>query len=201
MTSRTIDLFRHQPYHKTKKSRRKSILINPWKRTLLKDSSLLFALIYWHNWLISRSVLPCTSYFTFQKKRERHLGMCLLTQNHFWLKCLQSLLMMMELHVPNVIWYNNSYHASPSLMKTCSSKDNRYDQSLYYSGYIGSTHIERIQVDLGSTLSIIPKRLLYFLGIPWAGCQPRLRSYMVSTLGVVNLSVRSISGVKLETWN
>jgi len=37
---------------------------------------------------------------------------------------------------------------------------------LYYTWYIGSTHIERIQVDPGSALSIIPKRLLYFLGIP-----------------------------------
>jgi len=44
-------------------------------------------------------------------------------------------------------------------------KDNRYDRPLYYTGYIGSTHIERIQVNLGSALSIIPKRLLYFLDI------------------------------------
>jgi len=45
-------------------------------------------------------------------------------------------------------------------------KDNKYDRPLYYTGYIGSTCIERIQVDLGSALSIIPKRILYFLGIP-----------------------------------
>jgi len=45
-------------------------------------------------------------------------------------------------------------------------KDNKYDQTLYYTGHIGSTCIERIQVDTGSALSIIPKRLLYFLGIP-----------------------------------
>jgi len=45
-------------------------------------------------------------------------------------------------------------------------KDNRHDRPLYYTGYIGCTHIERIQVDPGSALSIIPKRLLYFLGIP-----------------------------------
>ena len=44
-------------------------------------------------------------------------------------------------------------------------KDNKYDRPLYYTGYIGSTCIERIQVDPGSALSIIPKRLLYFLGI------------------------------------
>ena len=45
-------------------------------------------------------------------------------------------------------------------------KDNRHDRPLYYTGYIGSTCIERVQVDPGSALSIIPKRLLYFLGIP-----------------------------------
>ena len=45
-------------------------------------------------------------------------------------------------------------------------KDNKHARPLYYTGYIGSTCIERIQVDPGSTLSIIPKRLIYFLGIP-----------------------------------
>jgi len=45
-------------------------------------------------------------------------------------------------------------------------KDNRHDTPLYYTGYIGATHIERIQVDPGSALRIIPKRLLYFLSIP-----------------------------------
>ena len=45
-------------------------------------------------------------------------------------------------------------------------KDNWHDRPLYYIGYIRSTHIERIQVDHGSALSIIPKRLFYFLGIP-----------------------------------
>jgi len=45
-------------------------------------------------------------------------------------------------------------------------KDNKHDRPLYYIGYIGSTYIERIQVDLGFALSIIPKRFLYFLDIP-----------------------------------
>ena len=45
-------------------------------------------------------------------------------------------------------------------------KDNKHDRPLYYTGYIGSTCIKKIQVDPGSALSIIPKRLLYFLGIP-----------------------------------
>ena len=45
-------------------------------------------------------------------------------------------------------------------------KDNKDDQPLYYTRYIGSTCIEMVQVDPGSALSIIPKRLLYFLEIP-----------------------------------
>ena len=45
-------------------------------------------------------------------------------------------------------------------------KDNMHDRPLYYTGYIGSTCIERVQIDPGSALSIIPKRLLYFLDIP-----------------------------------
>jgi len=45
-------------------------------------------------------------------------------------------------------------------------KDNKYDRPLYYTRYIGLTCIERIQVYSGSALSIIPKRLLYFFGIP-----------------------------------
>jgi len=43
-------------------------------------------------------------------------------------------------------------------------KDSRHDRPLYYTGYIGSTLIERIQVTRAA-LSIIHKRLLYFLCI------------------------------------
>ena len=43
-------------------------------------------------------------------------------------------------------------------------KGNKYDQLLYYTGYTGSTCIKRRQVDLGSALNIISKRLLYFWG-------------------------------------
>ena len=45
-------------------------------------------------------------------------------------------------------------------------KKNKHDRPLYYTGYIRSTCIGRVQVDPGSALSIIPKRLLYFLSIP-----------------------------------
>jgi len=43
-------------------------------------------------------------------------------------------------------------------------KDNKYDRPLYYTGYISSTCIERIQVDSGSALSIIPKKAPL---LPW----------------------------------
>jgi len=44
-------------------------------------------------------------------------------------------------------------------------KDNQHDEPLYYIRYIGCACIERIQVDPGSALSIIPRRLLHFLGV------------------------------------
>ena len=37
-------------------------------------------------------------------------------------------------------------------------KDNKHDRPLYYTGYIDSTCIERVQVDPGSALSIIPQK-------------------------------------------
>ena len=48
----------------------------------------------------------------------------------------------------------------------CIRDSNKHDGPLYYTGYIGSMCIKRIQVDSGSALRIIPKRLIYFLGIP-----------------------------------
>jgi len=45
-------------------------------------------------------------------------------------------------------------------------KDNKHDIPLYYTGYIGLSRIERIQVDPGSALSIIPRRVMNFLGTP-----------------------------------
>jgi len=74
-------------------------------------------------------------------------------------------------------------------------KDNKYDRPLYYTGYIGSTCIERIQ----SALSIILKRFLYFLGIPLSRLSTTTTTSIAFTLGVVTLSVRFIFDVKLET--
>lgn len=42
----------------------------------------------------------------------------------------------------------------------------KHGRHLYFTGYIGSMKVERIQVDLGTALSIIPRRLIKSLGIP-----------------------------------
>src|SRR3954470_3111854 len=42
----------------------------------------------------------------------------------------------------------------------------KHDRPLYFTGYIGSTEITRIQVDLGSSLSIMPRRVMEHLSIP-----------------------------------
>ena len=42
----------------------------------------------------------------------------------------------------------------------------KYDRPLYYTEYIGSSVVDRIQVDPGSALSIMPRRVLQHLGMP-----------------------------------
>jgi len=41
-----------------------------------------------------------------------------------------------------------------------------HDRPLYFTGYIGSSEVSRIQVDPGSALSIIPHWVMQHLGIP-----------------------------------
>ena len=42
----------------------------------------------------------------------------------------------------------------------------KHDRPLYFTGYIGSSKVSRIQVDPGSALSIMPRRVMQHLGIP-----------------------------------
>jgi len=42
----------------------------------------------------------------------------------------------------------------------------KHDRPLYFTGYIGSSEVSRIQVDPGSALSIMPRRVMQHLGIP-----------------------------------
>jgi len=41
----------------------------------------------------------------------------------------------------------------------------KHDRPLYYTGYIGSSELNRIQVDRGSTLSIMPLQIMQHVGI------------------------------------
>jgi len=41
----------------------------------------------------------------------------------------------------------------------------KHDRPLYYTGYIRSSEVSRIQVDLGSALNIMPRRVMPHLGI------------------------------------
>lgn len=45
-------------------------------------------------------------------------------------------------------------------------KNPSHDWPLYYTGYIGSMKVERILIDPGSTLSIMPIQLMQFMHIP-----------------------------------
>ena len=42
----------------------------------------------------------------------------------------------------------------------------KHDRPLYFTGYIGSFEVSRIQIDSGSALSIMPRRVIQHLGIP-----------------------------------
>ena len=64
-------------------------------------------------------------------------------------------------------------------------KDNKHDRPLYYTGYIGSICIERVQVDPGSALSIIPKGSFTSSVYHYIGCPQPLLQYTVSMPGVV----------------
>lgn len=44
-------------------------------------------------------------------------------------------------------------------------KNNKHYRPLYYKGYIGLIVIDWIQIDHGSTLSIMPRKILWYFGI------------------------------------
>ena len=66
-------------------------------------------------------------------------------------------------------------------------KDNKHDRPLYYTGYIGSTCIERVQVDPGSELSIIPKGSCTSSVYYYIGCPQPLQQYTVLIQVVIRL--------------
>jgi len=42
----------------------------------------------------------------------------------------------------------------------------KHDRPIYYTGYIGSSKVSRIQVNSRFTLSIMPRRVMQYLGMP-----------------------------------
>ena len=72
-------------------------------------------------------------------------------------------------------------------------KDNNHDRPLYHTGYIGSSRLERIQVDPGFALSIIPLRVMHFLGVPLH----RLSTTTTTIFGFNSGSSRPLGKIRL----
>src|SRR5256886_13675208 len=66
--------------------------------------------------------------------------------------------------------------------------------ALYFTGYIGSTEITRIQVELGSALSIMPRRVIEHLSIP----AHRLSATDTNIFGFNANSTRPMGKIKLR---
>jgi len=66
---------------------------------------------------------------------------------------------------------NHCHHTSKQFpCITCTPEDmqvkGKYNRPLYYTGYIGSSEVSRIQVNPGSALSIMSCTVIQYLGIP-----------------------------------
>jgi len=72
----------------------------------------------------------------------------------------------------------------------------KHDRPLYFTGYISSSEVSCIQVDLGSALSIVPNMVMHHLGIPTH--PPRL-PFIASTLMVHTRWERSNSNARSNT--
>ena len=70
----------------------------------------------------------------------------------------------------------------------------RHARPLYFTGYIGSTEITRIQVDPGSALSIMPRRVMEHLSIP----AHRLSATDTNIFGFNANSTRPMGKIKLQ---
>src|SRR5436190_23256401 len=70
----------------------------------------------------------------------------------------------------------------------------RHARPLYFTGYIGSTEITRIQVDPGSALSIMPRRVMEHLSIP----AHRLSVIDTNIFGFNANSTRPMGKIKLR---
>jgi len=70
----------------------------------------------------------------------------------------------------------------------------KHDRPLYFTGYIGSSEVSRIQVDPGSALSIMPHRVMRHLGIP----NYRLSATQTTIYGFNANGTRPMGKIKLK---
>ena len=70
----------------------------------------------------------------------------------------------------------------------------KHDRLLYFTGYIGSSEVSCIQVDLGSTLSIMSRRVMHLLGIPTY----RLSATQTTIYGFNANGTRPMGKIKLK---
>ena len=70
----------------------------------------------------------------------------------------------------------------------------KHDRPLYFTGYIGSSEVSRIQVDPGSALSIMPHRVMQHLGIP----THRLSATQTTIYGFNANGTRPMGKIKLK---
>ena len=80
------------------------------------------------------------------------------------------------------------------LNSTGYASSGKHDRPLYFKGYIGSTEITRIQVDPGSALSIMPRRVMEHLSIPAL----RLSATDTNIFGFNANSTRQLGKIKLR---
>ena len=70
----------------------------------------------------------------------------------------------------------------------------KHDRPLYFTGYIRSSEVSLIQVDSGSALSIMPRRVIQHLGIP----THRLSATQTSIYGFNANGTRPMGKIKLK---
>ena len=75
-----------------------------------------------------------------------------------------------------------------------SGRYRKHDRPLYFTGYIGSSEVSRIQVDPGSALSIMPRRVMQHLGIP----THRLSATQTTIYGFNANGTRPMGKIKLK---
>jgi len=93
----------------------------------------------------------------------------------------------------------NYLHASQHVLCITFTPDDmkdkgKHDRSLYFTGYIGSSEVSCIQVDLRSALNIIPCRVMQHLGIP----THRLSATQTTIYGFNANGTRLMGKIKLK---